>query len=51
MPPYTTKVASDTDLANVYAFVQARPAPAPVQTIPLLKSSEASPQTVPAPPR
>jgi len=37
MPPYTTKVASDTDLANIYAFVQARPAPPPVQSIPLLR--------------
>ena len=35
MPPYTTKVASDADLANIYAFVQARPAPA--TNIPLLK--------------
>ncbi len=29
MPPYTIKVASDTDLADIYAFVQARPAPPP----------------------
>src|SRR5262245_19864007 len=27
MPPYTAKVVSDADLANIYAFVQARPAP------------------------
>ena len=27
MPPYTTKVVSDADLANIYAFLQARPAP------------------------
>ena len=27
MPPYTTKVVSDADLANIYAFVQARPTP------------------------
>lgn len=37
MPPYSTKVASDTDLAHIYAFVQARPAPPPVQKLPLLK--------------
>jgi mono/diheme cytochrome c family protein len=28
MPPYTAKVVSDTDLANIYAFVQTRPEPA-----------------------
>lgn len=37
MPPYTAKVVSDADLAHIYAFVQARPAPAPASTIPLLK--------------
>jgi cytochrome c553 len=37
MPPYTTKVMSDADMANVYAFVQSRPTPPPVQSIPLLK--------------
>jgi len=35
MPPYTTKVVSDADLVNIYAFVQSRPAPA--ANIPLLK--------------
>jgi ubiquinol-cytochrome c reductase cytochrome c subunit len=35
MPPYTTKVVSDADMANIYAFVSARPAAA--QNIPLLK--------------
>ena len=35
MPPYTTKVVSDADLANIYAFVAARPAPP--TNIPLLK--------------
>jgi len=35
MPPYTAKVVSDTDLANIYAFVQARPAPS--TGIPLLR--------------
>ena len=37
MPPYTEKVVSDADLANIYAFLQARTAPAPVANIPLLK--------------
>ena len=34
MPPYTSKVVSDSDMADIYAFVQARPAPA--QGVPLL---------------
>lgn len=37
MPPYTTKVVSDADLTNIYAFLQSRPAPTPVGNIPLLK--------------
>ena len=37
MPLYTTKVLSDTELANIYAFLQALPAPPPVQGIPLLR--------------
>lgn len=37
MPPYTAKVASDADLANIYAYVGGRPAPPPVGSIPLLK--------------
>ena len=37
MPPYTAKVVSDKDMANIYAYVQTR-APAPtVQSIPLLR--------------
>ena len=35
MPPYTSKVVSDADLANIYTFVQSRPAPA--TNVPLLK--------------
>jgi ubiquinol-cytochrome c reductase cytochrome c subunit len=35
MPPYTTKVVSDADMANIYAFVSSRPAPP--TNIPLLK--------------
>ena len=37
MPLYTTRVVSDTDMADIYAFVQARPTPPAVATIPLLK--------------
>ena len=37
MPPYTEKVMSDADLGHVYAYLQSRPAPKPVDSIPLLK--------------
>jgi mono/diheme cytochrome c family protein len=37
MPPYTEKVVSDADLANIHAFLQSRPAPPAVQSIPLLQ--------------
>ncbi len=37
MPLYTTKVVSESDLANIYAFLQARPTPPSAGTIPLLK--------------
>jgi ubiquinol-cytochrome c reductase cytochrome c subunit len=37
MPPYTERVVSDADLANIHAFLQSRPAPPPVQSIPLLR--------------
>ena len=36
MPPYTTKILSDTDLAHIYAFLRALPEPPAVQSIPLL---------------
>ena len=35
MPPYTAKVVSDADLANIYAFLLSRPEPA--KDISLLK--------------
>ena len=35
MPPYTSKVVSDADLTNIYAFISSRPAPA--TNSPLLK--------------
>lgn len=36
MPPYTAKVVSDKDLADIYAFLQSVKAPPPVKDIPLL---------------
>lgn len=35
MPPYTAKVVTDADLANIYAFVRSRSEPA--KEIPLLR--------------
>jgi len=37
MPPYTSKVVSDADLADIYAFLQARPQPPALDSIQLLK--------------
>jgi mono/diheme cytochrome c family protein len=37
MPPYTAKVLSDADLADMYAFVQSLPQPPKPDSIPLLK--------------
>ena len=37
MPPYTAKVLTEAELAAIYAFVESRPAPRPVESIPLLK--------------
>ena len=37
MPPYTTKVISESDLAKIHAFLEARQAPPAVNTIPQLK--------------
>lgn len=36
MPPYTEKVLTDADLQKIYAYLQTRPAPKPVDSIPLL---------------
>ena len=36
MPPFTEKVLSNQELADIYAFLQARPQPKPVNNIPLL---------------
>ena len=36
MPPYTSKVASDADLADIRAFLASLPAPPPLSSVPLL---------------
>ena len=40
MPPYTAKVLSNSQLADVYAFLRSLPQPPPVDSIPLLKENE-----------
>jgi mono/diheme cytochrome c family protein len=40
MPPYTTKVVSDAELANIYAFLKSLPKPVPAQSIRLLNGEE-----------
>ena len=37
MPPFTAKVTSDTDLADIYAFLQSLPQPPKADSIPALK--------------
>src|SRR5882672_700266 len=37
MPPYTSKVVSDAELADIYSFLQARPQPPALESIQLLK--------------
>jgi len=37
MPPYTSTVASDADLADIYAFLLTAPQPPKADTIPALK--------------
>src|ERR1700690_1174351 len=36
MPPYTGKVVSDQELADIYAFLQTIPAPPAAKSIPIL---------------
>jgi mono/diheme cytochrome c family protein len=36
MPPYTEKVASDQDLADIYAFLKSLPEPPKAKSVPLL---------------
>ena len=37
MPPYTAKVISDAEIADIYAFLSSIPDPPKADTIPLLK--------------
>ena len=37
MPPYTAKVVTDPQAADIYAFLQALPRPPAVESIPLLR--------------
>jgi mono/diheme cytochrome c family protein len=37
MPPYTAKVASESELADIWAFLNSLPPPPPAKSIPLLK--------------
>ena len=37
MPPYTAKVVSDQQAADLYAYLQLLPKPPAVETIPILK--------------
>jgi len=39
MPPYTARVMSDEQLADVYAYLQSLPAPTPRKDIPLLNEN------------
>jgi len=38
MPPYTSKVVSDQELADIYAFLQTIPAPPAAKSIPILNN-------------
>jgi mono/diheme cytochrome c family protein len=42
MPPYTRKITTDAELADMYAFVRSMPQPADVEKIPLLKALSAT---------
>src|ERR1700704_6768493 len=37
MPPYTAKVVSDQQAADIFAFLQSLPKPPALETVPLLK--------------
>lgn len=38
MPPYTSKVVSDQDLADIYAFLASQPTPPAAKSIPILNN-------------
>ena len=37
MPPFHAEILSDSDLSDIYAYLESRPAPRPVSEIPLLR--------------
>jgi mono/diheme cytochrome c family protein len=37
MPPYSTKIVTDQEIEDIYAFLKALPKPAPVESIPQLR--------------
>lgn len=37
MPPFHDEILSDSDLSDIYAFLESRPKPRPVSEIPLLR--------------
>jgi mono/diheme cytochrome c family protein len=41
MPPYHAEVLSDSELADIYAYLQSRPKPEPAKDIPLLQDLRA----------
>jgi ubiquinol-cytochrome c reductase cytochrome c subunit len=38
MPPFSAAILSDADLADIYAYLEARPKPQPAKDIPLLNT-------------
>ena len=42
MPPYRKEMLSDSDLADIYAYLESRPKPAAAKDIPLLNGLSAS---------
>jgi ubiquinol-cytochrome c reductase cytochrome c subunit len=39
MPPFSAKILSDADLADIYAYLESQPKPKPVKDIPLLSAN------------
>jgi len=42
MPPFHAEILSDSDLADIYAYLESLPKPKPANEIPLLKQSSAA---------
>ena len=40
MPPYTAKVVSEKELADIYAFLHTLPSPPPAKSVPLLEGKQ-----------